>query len=1357
MALITTEQRNELTTLFIAMFKAAPGASNLSEMVVAVEAGHTLAEVAASLAMKPSFSQVYPGFLTGQEFADRVVANLLTNATPSGAKAFATSWILGKLNAGESRSDILAQAVQALRATTNVNYADAQAQLTNKVEVANYYSITKEQSSDDLAELQEIISGVTSSTSTVTEAQSTIDSETSVGELYSLTDARDNYDLSSSTKVDTVEAVLDGADSTLTTLDKVVGNGDTVLQFIVVDGTGDSPIVQMSGIGAIDIVAAGETGSYTLDGGDLGSDVSSISISGEDDLNFEINDLVSDGNDLHISQSGGFNTLSADGSLGGVNYDFSIYNTGSNTNSMDFSWVGDVSLAIDLGESAYLSLTLSVTDSATGSDASIGDVLMSDIAINVADDAEAYVEVTVSADAATSGDASVGHVTFGDVTLTAAEGAEQVTFEVDISASADIGNATIGNLMVGDVSLVNEGSDDITASFTMSASVSDDGNASVGSVTIGNINLSASDDGYNDFYLWDYAYVGDNGNASVGDVNVGDITISVAPTNGGSGSVDVSIEAFVEDKGNATIGNINIGDVSINLEDSATYAWFSLEATAEAGTGSASIGNVSVGDISMTLGDDAGSASWSIELSASVDTKSGTATIGDVTIGDLSFDLGETSDGWFGIYIDVENDGKGNSVLGNVLVGDITANVADLGGFYGTVDISVSADTGDAIIGDVTLGDISVHVGESADDDAEISVSVYAYATDGDAKIGNVTVGDIDFTLGFNSQGTFDFEVSAEGDDTSMIGDVTIGAVTVHATTAASAQFYYSVDIESSGDIGNVTLGGVTADMQDLVNSSLTYSVSISADENVGDVTVGDVSLTALSVDYWFYEYANDAGSILLGDVTLTGDDVDYSVSITASGDLSDVTIGNVAIDADALDLNNGIYVYASGDIGNVSIGDISISNDGDDTLSVSIYATRDMGDVSIGNINTGVNAASIDIHAERSLGNVTLGNQTIGGTVADGDSYAFDVAITGTAGEEIGNVLFGDISVTSNGAKNVDADVWYTANIGTNATTDDSVGTVTIGDITLTAKSANTAANLDATADVAEAGVDIEADYTGAVLVGDISLTLTNSINAANTNATKALDVAAAYVTISADEATLTVGDISVSAINNTASTVSIEDSANDKMFDVAVSLDASGQALVVGDITVSGGSEDTADTVLDNLANLTGWLTLSGSSITVGDVDFSGYDAAATIDVSAWKGAAEITASAGGSEITVNKYKNTITLGAGADTVVWEENESRTAGATKVAELDVVIGFKHGTDDIDLTFATGATKAGGDTWGNYDQFLAAAQAADEDAFIGIVGDDTYIAVDGDNGNAVDFVIKLAGVTNVTTADITI
>ena len=192
MASITTEARNELTGLVIALFNAAPGADYLSAIVGAREAGASLESIALTLASKPAFQTVYPTFLTSEEFAARAVANLLPAETPEAAKAWAASWIEGQLNAGTDPALVLLQAAQALIATDNPNYAAAKAQLLNKIEVANYYSVTQEQPSTDLASLQAVLDGVDASAASVEAAKAAIDGNLD-GETFILTKGADTF------------------------------------------------------------------------------------------------------------------------------------------------------------------------------------------------------------------------------------------------------------------------------------------------------------------------------------------------------------------------------------------------------------------------------------------------------------------------------------------------------------------------------------------------------------------------------------------------------------------------------------------------------------------------------------------------------------------------------------------------------------------------------------------------------------------------------------------------------------------------------------------------------------------------------------------------------------------------------------------------------------------------------------------------------------------------------------------------------------------------------------------------------------------------------------------------------------
>jgi hypothetical protein len=184
----------------------------------------------------------------------------------------------------------------------------------------------------------------------------------------------------------------------------------------------------------------------------------------------------------------------------------------------------------------------------------------------------------------------------------------------------------------------------------------------------------------------------------------------------------------------------------------------------------------------------------------------------------------------------------------------------------------------------------------------------------------------------------------------------------------------------------------------------------------------------------------------------------------------------------------------------------------------------------------------------------------------------------------------------------------------------------------------------------------------------------------------------------------------------------------------------------LNVGDITVSGG-----DGASDNFATLDfaapTWLDVSaGGKVTVGAIDYSGYGAAATIDVSTVGGAASITGTAKADSITDNKGTNAVTGGAGADIFAFvDANTGKT-----LATMDQILDFSNsGGDKIDITPVVNIGNYSEGTYTDFATFSAAANAGNKAVFVGAVGgvDGVIAAVDYDVDGAVDFMINLVGV----------
>jgi hypothetical protein len=276
MAIITTEQRNELLGLIVTMFQAAPGEQALGDVVGAREAGASLESIANALSTKALFSNVYSATQTADEFADAVVAWLLPASTPSAALTWSKGWVLDRIAEGGGtptaalKASVLVQAAQAIMATENTNYAAAQALMQNRIDVSNYYSVVQLQPTTTLLELQDVLDGVTADPASVDAAKADIDANL-VGDTHNLTVGVDT--LTGSAGVDVFNA--DARNNI---------NGLKATTF---------------------------SGSDTLDGG-AGSDTLNITVDGSNNSNFPTGAKVTNIETINIQ------TVSGSGWTGGV-------------------------------------------------------------------------------------------------------------------------------------------------------------------------------------------------------------------------------------------------------------------------------------------------------------------------------------------------------------------------------------------------------------------------------------------------------------------------------------------------------------------------------------------------------------------------------------------------------------------------------------------------------------------------------------------------------------------------------------------------------------------------------------------------------------------------------------------------------------------------------------------------------------------------------------------------------------------------------------------------------------------------------------------------------------------------------
>lgn len=209
---ISIEAREDLVTLVVGMFDAAPGAAVLTDLTVAYEAGiaggassaDVMANIATSLASSSFYKDIYPEFLTNSEFVNKLVGNLAGDTLDGTTKADASALLLAQLNGMDTstasakaaaRAAVTMTAIAAIEAAAadDETFGDLNKQFTNKVEVATYYSVEKQESITGLADAQDVIKDVDATDASVDTAKADIDKENTIGTSYDLTVGVENF------------------------------------------------------------------------------------------------------------------------------------------------------------------------------------------------------------------------------------------------------------------------------------------------------------------------------------------------------------------------------------------------------------------------------------------------------------------------------------------------------------------------------------------------------------------------------------------------------------------------------------------------------------------------------------------------------------------------------------------------------------------------------------------------------------------------------------------------------------------------------------------------------------------------------------------------------------------------------------------------------------------------------------------------------------------------------------------------------------------------------------------------------------------------------------------------------------
>jgi hypothetical protein len=162
------------------MLGEAPSTAMLTDLVTKANAGSTVQELADSLATDSAFTSQFPIWMTATEFTTKVVANMFAGSSVSQADTdAAVDYIAGAITAGTFSKTSAVVALTSYLASAdgaaNATYGSAAQSYQNKVEVAEYYTITKGLGDSTAAERKAAIAGVTSEASSVTAEKTAAD------------------------------------------------------------------------------------------------------------------------------------------------------------------------------------------------------------------------------------------------------------------------------------------------------------------------------------------------------------------------------------------------------------------------------------------------------------------------------------------------------------------------------------------------------------------------------------------------------------------------------------------------------------------------------------------------------------------------------------------------------------------------------------------------------------------------------------------------------------------------------------------------------------------------------------------------------------------------------------------------------------------------------------------------------------------------------------------------------------------------------------------------------------------------------------------------------------------------------
>ena len=162
-----TYQRDDLYRFFAVAFGAAPGVTYMGQLVEAADAGMSIKAIVNVFTTKPQFLETYPASLTHQEYAQKLVDNVVGTSANAAAKAEAVAEIVAALSLPNwTRGDITYAIFNNLaqKPANDAKWAGTAKKMANQVVYAKHYTETMKVDTIDLTQLRAVVKTVTEGT-----------------------------------------------------------------------------------------------------------------------------------------------------------------------------------------------------------------------------------------------------------------------------------------------------------------------------------------------------------------------------------------------------------------------------------------------------------------------------------------------------------------------------------------------------------------------------------------------------------------------------------------------------------------------------------------------------------------------------------------------------------------------------------------------------------------------------------------------------------------------------------------------------------------------------------------------------------------------------------------------------------------------------------------------------------------------------------------------------------------------------------------------------------------------------------------------------------------------------------------